>query len=80
MKKSGYKIANVPHWCCGGGIGYQHRTDIIEAIANKRMKDFNRDDIDYVTTYCVSCWWILNRFGKKSHIKPKIKDIFELLS
>ena len=79
FKKSGYKIANVPHWCCGGGIGYMHRTDVIEEIAKKRMNDFNRNDIDYITTYCVSCWWILSRFCKKCKIKPKAKDIFELL-
>jgi Fe-S oxidoreductase len=79
FKKSGYSVVNVPHWCCGGGIGYMHRTDVINAIAEKRMSDFDKDEIDYVTTYCVSCWWILTRFGKKYKIKPKIKDIFELL-
>lgn len=79
FRKSGYEITNVPHWCCGGGIGYMHRTNVIDAIAKKRMEDFNREDIDYVTTYCVSCWWILSRFGKKCRIKPQIKDVFELL-
>ncbi|TFG26717.1 MAG: (Fe-S)-binding protein [Promethearchaeota archaeon] len=80
FKKSGYSVVDIPHWCCGGGIGYMHRTDVIDAIANKRMKDFDRNDLDYVTTYCVSCWWILSRFGKKNKIHPEIKDIFELLS
>ena len=79
LKESGYKIEDVPHWCCGGGLGYQHRTDIIEAIAEKRMNDFDRENVDYATTYCVSCWWILKRYGKKFKIKPKIRDIFELL-
>ncbi|MFX1275362.1 MAG: heterodisulfide reductase-related iron-sulfur binding cluster [Promethearchaeota archaeon] len=78
--ESGYEIANVPHWCCGGGLGYMHRIDIIDAIARKRMEDFDRDDVDYATTYCVSCWWILKRFSKQCKIKPKAKDIFELLS
>lgn len=79
FRKSGYTVVNVPHWCCGGGIGYMHRTDVIDAIANKRMQDFDRKDIDYVTTYCVSCWWILSRFSKKNKIHPEIRDIFELL-
>ena len=79
LEKSGYEVRDVPHWCCGGGLGYQHRTDVIEAIAKKRMGDFDREDIDYITTYCPSCWWILARFSKKFKIKPKAIDPFELL-
>ncbi|MFO8017885.1 MAG: (Fe-S)-binding protein [Promethearchaeia archaeon] len=79
FQDSGYDVIDVPHWCCGGGIGYMHRTDIIEEIAKKRMEDFNKEEIDYVTSYCVSCWWVLSRLGRKTHIKPKFKDIFELL-
>ena len=79
FKKSGYEITDVPHWCCGHGLGRMHRLDVIDKIGEKRIKDFDREDIDYVTTYCVSCWWWLYRFGKKSRIKPQIKDIFELL-
>ncbi|MBD3254040.1 MAG: hypothetical protein GF383_03065 [Candidatus Lokiarchaeota archaeon] len=79
FEKSGYNVIDVPHWCCGGGIGYMHRTDIIDAVAKKRMEDFNKEEIDYVTTYCVSCWWILRRFSKQCHIKPKAIDVFELL-
>ena len=79
LEKSGYDVIDVPHWCCGGGLGYQHRKDIIEAVAKKRMSDFDRDDIDYITTYCPSCWWILARFSKKFKIKPKAIDPFELL-
>ncbi|MFX0012997.1 MAG: heterodisulfide reductase-related iron-sulfur binding cluster [Promethearchaeota archaeon] len=77
LRESGYKVLDIPHWCCGGGIGYMHRLDIIEKIARKRMGDFQEGD--YCTTYCVSCWWILSRFGRKYDIKPKPKDIFELL-
>ncbi|MHA1283637.1 MAG: heterodisulfide reductase-related iron-sulfur binding cluster [Promethearchaeota archaeon] len=79
LKESGYEIADIPHWCCGGGIGYMHRTDIIDKIAKKRMQDFDKEDVDYATTYCVSCWWILKWFSKKCKIKPIAKDIFELL-
>ncbi len=79
LEKSGYVVEDIPMWCCGGGIGYMHRTDIIEAIAYKRMEDFNKPDIDYATTYCPSCWWILARFSKICKIEPKAKDIFELL-
>ncbi|MFX1337633.1 MAG: (Fe-S)-binding protein [Promethearchaeota archaeon] len=79
LKDSGYEVADVPHWCCGGGLGYMHRTDIIEAVARKRMEDFDRNYVDFATTYCPSCWWILRRFSKQCKIHPKAKDIFELL-
>jgi Fe-S oxidoreductase len=79
LKKSGYDVKEVPHWCCGGGLGYMHRTDIIEAIAQKRMGDFEKSNADFATTYCPSCWWILQRFSKIHKIKPRVKDIFELL-
>lgn len=79
LRVSGYEVQKVPHWCCGGGIGYMHRTDVIDAVARKRMKDFDIEGMDYVTTYCVSCWWILRRYSKQCHIAPKAKDIFELL-
>jgi len=79
LKKSGYKVAHIPHWCCGGGSGYMGRTDVIDAIATKRMGDFDTADIEWATTYCPSCWWILSRFSRKCKIDPKAKDIFELL-
>ena len=79
LEKSGYDVKNVPHWCCGGGTGWLNRTDVIEAIARRRMEDFDNAGTDYATTYCPSCWWILNRFGKKCKIKPEIRDLFELL-
>jgi len=79
LEKSGYDVKNVPHWCCGGGLGYMHRTDIIEAIAQKRMEDFDDSNAEFVTTYCPSCWWILQRFSKINKINPKAKDLFELL-
>jgi Fe-S oxidoreductase len=79
LAKSGYAVENIPHWCCGGGIGYMHRTDVIDEIAKKRMSDFDIQNLDYITTYCVSCWWILERFSKICKIHPKPKDIFELL-
>ena len=79
LEKSGYEVVNVPHWCCGGGLGYMHRTDIIESVARKRMEDFNEPKSDYATTYCPSCWWILQRFSRLCRIESKAKDIFELL-
>ncbi|MFX1365667.1 MAG: heterodisulfide reductase-related iron-sulfur binding cluster [Promethearchaeota archaeon] len=79
LKKTGYEVVDIPHWCCGGGSGWMGRTDIIEKIARKRMSDFNREDLDFVTTYCPSCWWILRRFSKICKIHPKAKDLFELL-
>ncbi|MFW9881103.1 MAG: heterodisulfide reductase-related iron-sulfur binding cluster [Candidatus Thorarchaeota archaeon] len=79
LRESGYDVIDVPHWCCGGGSGWMGRTDVIEQIARKRMSDFNREDLDYVTTYCPSCWWILHRFSKQCKIHPKAIDLFELL-
>ena len=77
--KSGYEVVDIPHWCCGGGSGWMGRTDIIEKIAHKRMSDFDRKDLDYVTTYCPSCWWILRRFSKQCKIHPSAINLFELL-
>ena len=79
LEKSGYDVLDIPHWCCGGGLGYMHRTDIIEAIAKKRMKDFDESNANYATTYCPSCWWILHRFSKLCKIRSKAIDLFELL-
>ena len=79
LRETGYEVIDIPHWCCGGGSGWMGRTDVIEEIARKRMSDFNREDLDYVTTYCPSCWWILRRFSKQCKIHPKAIDLFELL-
>lgn len=79
FKKSGYNVIEVPHYCCGHGIGRMHRLDVIDAIGELRIKDYDQENIDYVTTYCVSCWWWLYRFSKKYRIQPEAKDIFELL-
>ena len=79
LEKSGYDVIDIPHWCCGGGQGYMQRTDVIEAVARKRMEDFNKENVDYATTYCPSCWWILRRYSKLFKIKPKAKDLFELI-
>lgn len=80
LEKSGYEVVDIPHWCCGGGSGYMGRTDVIEAIAKKRMEDFDNSNADICTTYCPSCWWILRRFSKKFKIRPKVRDIFELIT
>ena len=79
LEKSGYEVVDIPHWCCGGGLGYMHRTDVIDKIARKRLGDFDEAGGDYCTTYCPSCWWVLARYSKLCKIKPKAKDIFELL-
>jgi Fe-S oxidoreductase len=76
LRKSGYEVIDIPHWCCGGGIGFLGRTDVIDKIARKRMLDHKGE---FCTSYCVSCWWILRRYTKLCRIKPKPKDIFELL-
>jgi len=79
LEKSGYDVVDIPHWCCGGGLGYMHRTDVIDKVANKRMSDFDAAGGDYSTTYCPSCWWVLSRYSKLCKISPKAKDLFELL-
>ncbi|MBD3193958.1 MAG: hypothetical protein GF317_02815 [Candidatus Lokiarchaeota archaeon] len=79
FEKSGYEIIDIPHYCCGHGLGRMHRIDVIDAVGELRIKDFDKENIDYITTYCVSCWWWLYRFSKKYRIHPKAKDVFELL-
>jgi len=79
LERSGYDVVDIPHWCCGGGLGYMHRKDVIDKVATKRMSDFDAAGGDFSTTYCPSCWWILARYSKLCKISPKAKDLFELL-
>ncbi|MBD3351809.1 MAG: hypothetical protein GF364_10020 [Candidatus Lokiarchaeota archaeon] len=78
LEKSGYNVLDVPHWCCGGGIGYFGRTDVIDLIAEQRMKDFKGD---FYTTYCPGCYWVLKSYKKhlKDRKNTRLKDIFQLL-
>jgi Fe-S oxidoreductase len=76
-RDSGYTVKDIPHKCCGGGIGYMHRLEVIDAIAKLRIEDFK--DVEYYTSYCPACWWILYYFGKKIKIHRKLKNPFELL-
>ncbi|MHA1699605.1 MAG: heterodisulfide reductase-related iron-sulfur binding cluster [Promethearchaeota archaeon] len=78
LQESGYEVLDIAHWCCGGGIGFMHRTDVITKIAEKRMLDFEGD---YFTTYCPGCYWIMKRFRRKlkNHDKTKLIDTFALL-
>jgi len=85
---SGYKVVDVPHNCCGGGVGHQLRTDIAEMIARKRMEDFKevgdqiskiRENSSFITTYCPDAFWILKFYGKKQKIKYQLKDPCDLL-
>ena len=41
------------------------------------IEDFR--EVDYYTSYCPACWWILYYFGKKIKIHRKLKNPFELL-
>ncbi|TXT58395.1 MAG: Lactate utilization protein A [Promethearchaeota archaeon] len=77
LTDSGYKIMDIPLFCCGGGVGHQLRTDVAEKIAKVRVNDYKGD---FVTYYCPDCYWFIKVFGKKARIKPKVKDLFELLS
>ena len=45
----------------------------------KKSTYFDNAKVDYATTYCPSCWWILQRFSKICKIQPQAKDLFELL-
>ena len=74
---SGYEVSDIPHKCCGGGIGYMHRLDVIDMIGKIRVEDFK--NVDNITSYCPACWWILYYFGKKIKIHHKLKNPFELL-
>ncbi|MFO8017884.1 MAG: (Fe-S)-binding protein [Promethearchaeia archaeon] len=76
LRSSGYQIMDIPMWCCGGGVGYQLRTDVAEKIARRRVHDYNGD---YVTYYCPDCYWFIRVFGKKERLNLTTKDLFELL-
>ena len=85
---SGYKVVNVPHYCCGGGVGHQLRVDVAEMIARKRMEDFKevgdqiskiRENSSFITTYCPDAFWILKFYRKKQKIKYQLKDPCDLL-
>jgi Fe-S oxidoreductase len=76
LRDSGYEILNIPHWCCGGGVGTQLRIDVAEKIANIRVKDYKGD---YITFYCPDCSHFIKIYGRKNHIAPEIKSICELL-
>ncbi|MFW9937870.1 MAG: heterodisulfide reductase-related iron-sulfur binding cluster, partial [Candidatus Thorarchaeota archaeon] len=87
-EKSGYNIVDVPHYCCGGGVGHQLRVDIAEKIAIRRMKDFKVDggfipkELEkdgYITTFCPDAYWILKFFGRKQKISYQLKDPCDLL-
>jgi len=84
-KDSGYTIVEqVPNKCCGGGIGHQLRTDVINDIALKRMEDFKIEKINleedaYITTYCPDAYWIIKVFGRKKKIPFLLKDLCDLL-
>ena len=87
--ESGYNVlTKIPRTCCGGGVGHQLRTDIIEAIALKRMDDFIEesgffetisDESNYFTSYCPDAYWILKVFGRKKKIRFKLRDMCDLL-
>lgn len=85
---SGYNVVNVPHYCCGGGVGHQLRVDVAEMIARKRMEDFKeigdqiskiKENSSFITTYCPDAFWILKFYGKKQIIKYQLKDPCDLL-
>ena len=82
-RKSGYKVLEVPHGCCGGGVGHQLRTDLFEKIALERMQFIKEHEKDtsqsYITTYCPDAFWILKFYGRKSNLKSQLKDPCELL-
>ncbi len=88
-KKSGYNVlTKVPKTCCGGGVGHQLRTDIIETIALKRMNDFKEesgffekfsDEGNFITSYCPDAYWILKVYGRKKKIPFELRDMCDLL-
>ncbi|TFF99310.1 MAG: hypothetical protein EU541_05280, partial [Promethearchaeota archaeon] len=69
--------ADIPMFCCGGGVGYQLRIDIAKKVAKKRVRQYKGD---FVTFYCPDCYWFINAFGKRAHIEPEVKSLFELLT
>ena len=76
LKDSGYNVIDIPYFCCGGGGGMQLIEDVIKKIGTLRVHDYKGD---FVTYYCPDCGWFIKYFGRKEKIKPKPKDICELL-
>ena len=81
-------LSRVPKTCCGGGVGHQLRTDVIEEIAMKRMDDFKEqsgyfkkitEENNFITTYCPDAYWILKVYGRKKKIPFKLRDMCDLL-
>ncbi|MEJ2248758.1 MAG: (Fe-S)-binding protein [Candidatus Lokiarchaeota archaeon] len=77
LRTSGYRIMDIPLFCCGGGVGHQLRKDVSEKIARLRVHDFKGD---YVTYYCPDCYWFIKVFGKKEKLDLNLKDLIELIS
>jgi Fe-S oxidoreductase len=77
LKASGYTVEDIPHECCGGGVGYVFRTDVIDQLAKHRIQAFKGD---YYTTYCPGCYWILHYFQKcRPNKASKLVDLYGLL-
>ncbi|MBN1802661.1 MAG: (Fe-S)-binding protein [Candidatus Lokiarchaeota archaeon] len=88
-EKTGFKILKeVPYSCCGGGIGHQLRTDVIDAIATARMEEIKKiceqngsitNKLNFITAYCPDAFWILKVYGKKAKIPFQLRDMCDLL-
>jgi len=76
LKKSGFTVTEMPHWCCGGGMGLLYITDTIEKIGRLRTTDFTRN---ILTTYCPSCYWMLKVYGRKEKRNYKLINVYQLL-
>ncbi len=91
FEKSGYDvIKDLPHSCCGGGVGHQLRTDVIDSIARDRMKQIkslnvqnnnikSKTNQNFITSYCPDAFWILKVYGRKAKIPFLLRDICDLL-
>ncbi|MHC1591244.1 MAG: (Fe-S)-binding protein [Candidatus Helarchaeales archaeon] len=77
LKDSGFSVKEVPHWCCGGGMGQIYIPETIEKIGRTRVRDFTEN---IVTAYCPSCYWMLKINGKKEKTEYELIDLYQLLS
>jgi Fe-S oxidoreductase len=89
FEKSGYTILNIPHSCCGGGVGHQLRVDVADKIALRRMQDFKvggdyvseiKESQNFISTYCPDAYWILKAFGRKLKLKFTLREMCDLLT
>lgn len=75
MEKNRYEAK-----CCGGGGGLLSEfADITMEIADKRIKEAEQTQAEYLVTMCPTCEDVLSRAARYSESSIKILDLIELI-